>query len=175
MSRSSEFATVPLTLVQANELVSTLHRHHKPVTGHRFSIGAVYSGELVGCCIVGRLVARAVDPFVIAEVNRLATNGQPNACSFLYAAATKICREMGFSELWTYILESEPGSSLSALKQLGWINDGVVRSDGKGWTSRDNRFENEITREAKQRWRVIFRQDFARPCLASDLDLLTNG
>ena len=35
---------VPLTLAQANELIGRLHRHHKPVQGHRFSIG-VENGE----------------------------------------------------------------------------------------------------------------------------------
>ena len=33
------------------------HRHHKPVVGHRFSIG-VENGEIRGACIVGRPVAR---------------------------------------------------------------------------------------------------------------------
>lgn len=28
---------VPLTLKEANELVAKLHRHHRPVVGHRFS------------------------------------------------------------------------------------------------------------------------------------------
>jgi hypothetical protein len=39
---------VPLTLKQANTLVDRLHRHHKPVVGHRFSIGAEVDGNLVG-------------------------------------------------------------------------------------------------------------------------------
>ena len=29
----------PLTLKQANALVASLHRHHKPIQGHRFTIG----------------------------------------------------------------------------------------------------------------------------------------
>lgn len=32
---------VPLELKAANELVATHHRHHKPVVGHRFSIGVI--------------------------------------------------------------------------------------------------------------------------------------
>jgi hypothetical protein len=34
---------VPLTLKQANEMVADLHRHHKPVVGHRFSLAASWT------------------------------------------------------------------------------------------------------------------------------------
>ena len=30
---------VPITLKEANAFVSAYHRHHGPVTGHKFSIG----------------------------------------------------------------------------------------------------------------------------------------
>src|SRR5690242_3370013 len=78
---------VPLTLAQANALVASLHRHHKPAQGHRFSIGAEHNGALVGAVIVGRPVARGCDPYRTAEVVRLVTDGTKNACSFLYSAA----------------------------------------------------------------------------------------
>jgi hypothetical protein len=29
----------PITLNEANEFVEKYHRHHKPVVGHKFSIG----------------------------------------------------------------------------------------------------------------------------------------
>jgi hypothetical protein len=44
----------PLTLAQANDLVAQFHRHHKPMAGHRFSIGAFPGDRLVGAAIVGR-------------------------------------------------------------------------------------------------------------------------
>ena len=47
----------------------------------------------------------------------LVTDGTKNACSFLYAAAARICKEMGFWKIQTYILEEEPGTSLKA---AGW-------------------------------------------------------
>lgn len=147
----------PLTLAQANEAIERLHRHHNPVIGHRFSIGAYSGRSLVGVAVIGRSVARAVDQNSIAEVTRVATDGHMNACSFLYAAATRICREMGFDELRTYILESEPGTSLKALKGLGWVCDGIVRKDGAGWNSRSGRTTNQPTC-AKVRWRVVFRK-----------------
>lgn len=124
---------VPLTLKQANELVEKLHRHHKPVVGHRFSVGCVDNSDgltrrLVGCAIVGRPVARGCDPYSTAEITRLATDGTKNACSFLYAACARICREMGFSKIQTYILESEPGTSLTA---AGWVQ--VATTAGGDW------------------------------------------
>ena len=39
---------VPLELKGLNALVQQLHRHHKPVVGHRFSIGVEKDGVLVG-------------------------------------------------------------------------------------------------------------------------------
>lgn len=110
--------TIPLTLKQANELVYQLHRHHKPVQGHRYSIGAEKQGKLVGAAIIGRPVARGCDPYKIAEVSRLVTDGTKNVCSFLYSASARIAREMGFEKIQTYILEDEPGTSLEA---AGWV------------------------------------------------------
>lgn len=109
---------VPLTLKQANELIAKLHRHHKPVVGHRFSIGAEKDGTLVGAAVVGRPVAREIEQYRTAEVTRLVTDGTKNACSALYSAAARICKEMGFDKIQTYILESEPGTTLKA---SGWI------------------------------------------------------
>ena len=39
---------VPVDLDEANAFVGKLHRHHKPVIGHKFSIGAVLGDEIVG-------------------------------------------------------------------------------------------------------------------------------
>lgn len=68
----SKMRVVPLTLKEANLLVETLHRHHKPVQGHRFSLGLKdASGTLVGAAICGRPVARlAGDPSEVLEVTR---------------------------------------------------------------------------------------------------------
>lgn len=32
---------IPISLKQANEFVEKYHRHHNPVVGHKFSIGAL--------------------------------------------------------------------------------------------------------------------------------------
>ena len=43
----------PMTLKEANAFVEQHHRHHKPVVGHKFSIGCTDGKEIVGVAIVG--------------------------------------------------------------------------------------------------------------------------
>jgi hypothetical protein len=106
-----------IDLAEANSFVKLHHRHHKPVVGHVFSIGAALDGKIVGVAIVGRPVARMRDNGITAEVTRLCTDGTPNACSFLYGASAKAAFALGFKRIGTYILASEPGTSLMA---TGW-------------------------------------------------------
>lgn len=121
---------VPLTLKQANALVASLHRHYRPVVGHRFSIGVMDGDRLCGAAIIGRPVARMTDPYNVAEVTRLVTDGTKNACSMLYAAAARACHAMGFRRIQTFILDEESGTSLRA---AGWTLDGAT--SGGDWTS----------------------------------------
>lgn len=107
----------PISLKAANEYVNAHHRHHKAVTGHKFSIGCSQNGLLVGVVIVGRPVSRFLDDGYTLEVNRLCTLGVKNACSILYAAAARAARAMGYRKIITYILQSESGCSLKA---AGW-------------------------------------------------------
>lgn len=120
---------VPISLKEANAFVEQHHRHHKPVVGHKFSVAAAKDEEIVGVAIVGRPVSRYLDDGWTLEVNRLCTDGTRNACSFLYAAAWRCARNMGYKKLITYILDNETGSSLKA---AGWKCIG--RCGGKRWT-----------------------------------------
>ena len=61
----------PISLRDANEYVRKYHRHHKPVAGHKFSIGCEADGELVGIIIAGRPVSRYLDDGFTLEVTRL--------------------------------------------------------------------------------------------------------
>ena len=70
----------PINLKTANAFVQQHHRHHKPTRGHKFSIGVSDNGALVGVAICGRPVARRLDDGYTLEVNRLCTDGTPNAC-----------------------------------------------------------------------------------------------
>lgn len=97
----------PINLKTANAFVQQHHRHHKPTRGHKFSIGVSDNGALVGVAICGRPVARRLDDGYTLEVNRLCTDGTPNACSILYAAAYRAARAMGYNKVITYILDTE--------------------------------------------------------------------
>jgi hypothetical protein len=121
----STLQIVPIELRELNVLVARMHRHHKPVQGHRFSIGVECNGQLVGGCSVGRPVARLTDQRNTLEVTRLVTDGTTNACSILYAAAARAGKALGYEKIQTFVLESEFGSSLRA---AGWKFDGETRS-----------------------------------------------
>lgn len=120
-----------VSLAAANTYVAEHHRHHKPVRGHKFSLGCADDGRLVGVAIVGRPVSRHLDDGLTLEVNRLCTDGTRNACSFLYGAAWRAARALGYRKIVTYILESENGASLRA---AGWTCAGPA--GGLRWTGK---------------------------------------
>lgn len=138
----------PATLKEANEYVSKFHRHHKPTTGHKFSIKLVDNdGEIVGVAICGRPVSRYLDDGVTLEINRLCTNGERNACSMLYGACVRIAKNMGYDRVITYILASEDGASLKA---SNFICEG--EAGGEVWTGKRSGRDNGVPKEKKTRW-----------------------
>jgi hypothetical protein len=121
---------VPLSLAEANEFIQKHHRHHGILRFQKFSIGAVdQSNVLRGVAVIGRPVARHRDDGRTAEIGRLATDGCPNACSKLLAAAWRAARAMGFVRMGTYVLAEEPGTSLDA---AGWKLIYTTKG-GSGW------------------------------------------
>lgn len=120
---------VRIDLAEANAFVAQHHRHHKPVVGHLFSLGAALDDGIVGVVIVGRPVSRFRDDGATAEVTRLCTDGTKNACSFLYGAAARAAFALGFKRIGTYILATEPGTSLTA---AGWRLIG--ETPGRSWS-----------------------------------------
>ena len=120
---------IPVSLKTANAFVAEHHRHHKPVAGHKFSLGCMQNDRLVGVAIVGRPVSRYLDDGLTLEVNRLCTTEEKNACSFLYGAAARAAKAMGYHKIITYILDTEPGTSVRA---AGWACAGSA--GGKCWT-----------------------------------------
>ena len=119
-------------LKEANAFVARHHRHHKPVVGHKFSLGVTLDGALVGVVIVGRPVSRMRDDGNTLEVTRLCTDGTRNACSFLYGAAARATFALGYGRIGTYILVSEDGASLRA---SGWR---LIGQRGGGTWDRPN-------------------------------------
>ena len=139
---------IHVELQEANDFVALYHRHHRPVAGHRFSIGCTDSNVLVGVAIVGRPVARLTDQKRVVEITRLCTNGTKNACSFLYSAAARAASALGYQMIQTFILESELGTSLKA---AGWSK--IAESGGGSWTrkSKPNRRQDQPM-VPKQKW-----------------------
>ena len=140
----------PISLKEANAFVAQLHRHHKPVPGHKFSI-AVTDGERVrGVAIIGRPVARHADDGATLEVNRVCTDGAKNACSMLYGAAWRATKAMGFQRLITYTLPEEGGASLRA---AGWR---LIGETGGGRWSRNSRPRVDThPLQQKLRWEAV--------------------
>jgi len=127
---------IPIFQTEAFAFITAYHRHHIKPVGSIFQI-SVWDGvtehEILirkknkptikkmlgsnGVAVVGRPVARMLQDGKTVEVIRLCTDGSKNACSMLYAACWRVAREMGYERLITYILDSEPGTSLKA---SGW-------------------------------------------------------
>lgn len=139
----------PTTLAQANDLVAKLHRHHKPCTGHRFSLACYRDGILAGVVICGRPVARKCDQNLILEITRCATDGSHNTISKLYGAVYRTAKAMGFKRIQTYTLPEEGGASLKA---SGFRFDG--EAGGGDWNS-PSRKGRRIDQPQGKKWRWV--------------------
>ena len=138
---------VPIELKQANAFVERLHRHHDPVHRDKFRVGCAVDEKLVGVVQLARPVSRVLDDGKTIEVVRLCTDGSPNVCSFLYAKAARIAKEMGYSKIITYILESENGASLKA---AGWHKE--ADTQGGSWDCPSRPRQTTAPTCKKQRW-----------------------
>ncbi|WP_396654965.1 XF1762 family protein [Microbacterium foliorum] len=140
-----------ITLRDANTFIHQQHRHHKPVTGHKFSLSVIDDeGRVRGVATIGRPVARHRDDGATVEVTRVATDGCPNACSALYGAAWRAAKALGYERLGTYTLVSEPGTSLRA---AGWRQVHVVR--GRSWSAPSRRRHDAHPLEDKVLWEPL--------------------
>ena len=138
---------VPIELREANAYVDAVHRHHDPVVRDKFRVGCEVGGRLVGVVQVGRPVARALCDGKTLEVVRLCTDGTKGACNFLYSRAARIAKELGYSKIITYILDSESGISLVA---SGWHKEADIKGHAWGCPSRPRNCTAPTC--DKQRW-----------------------
>lgn len=136
----------PITFKQACDFILLNHRHHRPTVGCKFCIGLFDGEKMIGCAVCGRPVSRFLDDGLTCEINRLCTDGTPNACSKLYGASCRVAREMGYKKVITYILKSENGASLKA---SNFVCEG--EAGGLNWTGSRNRGQ-DIPHEMKTRW-----------------------
>lgn len=136
----------PITLKVANEYVDKYHRHHNATVGCKFAIGLFENETMLGTAICGRPVSRYLDDGLTLEINRCCTNGVKNGCSKLYGSCVRIAKEMGYRKVITYILASEPGTSLKA---SGFKDEGIA--GGTHWTGKRNKGQ-DIPCEMKRRF-----------------------
>jgi hypothetical protein len=141
---------VPLHLRQANEFVAQHHRHSLPTVGGKFALGVAQGGRLVGVAIAGRPVCRKLDDGKTVEVLRVATDGTPNACSFLYSRCARIARLMGYERIITFTLASEGGASLRA---VGAKPTGPLESHERSNPNRPRKSQ-QVYHEPKYRWEL---------------------
>jgi len=140
---------VPIKFKDACEFIKRHHRHHKAPIGHICSLACAKDDKIIGVATVGRPVARALDNGWTAEVTRLCTDGTKNACSMLYAAAWRAVRSLGYKKLITYILDTEPGTSLTA---AGWRC--VGKCGGGSWNCKSRPRIDKHPLQGKLRFEV---------------------
>jgi len=141
---------VPCTLKDAEAFVEQHHRHHRPPRGGLFAVAVAAGAEVVGVAIVGRPVARGLQDGWTAEVTRLCVVDAArarNACSMLYGAAWRAARALGYRRLVTYILSSEPGTTLRA---AGWAKIG--EAGGGSWSRPSRPRVDRHPTQVKIRW-----------------------
>jgi hypothetical protein len=145
---AKRFRAYPIGRHYANELIVRWHRHHGPVAGFKAAWVALETERPCGVATLARPKARMIDAASTLEVTRLATDGTPHACSFLYGVACREARRtFGATRVITYILADEPGTSLHA---AGFRQDGIT--EGGPW-SRPSRPANDVhPLGRKQRW-----------------------
>lgn len=134
----------PVTREVGDAFIRQHHRHHGVPVGAIWRHGVHdEDGCLVGVAVVGRPVARELDDGLTVEVTRLCTDGEPNACSILYAAARRTAIAKGYRRGLTYILDSEyervdteTGNRIGgkSLEASGW--EYLWRVKGRSWNAR---------------------------------------
>lgn len=142
----------PISLREARVFVTRHHRHHKAPQGGLFAIALSEAENVVAVVIVGRPVSRHFDDGWTAEITRLcALDGQRNACSRLYQAAKRAAQALGYQRVITYILASEPGTSL---KGAGWrlVN---ATAGGGSWSVPSRPRVDTHPLEQKQLWEAV--------------------
>lgn len=104
----------------------------------------------MGVALVGNPQARmTARDKTAAEVIRVATDGTPNACSFLYARAKRAAQALGFVRVLTKTLPEESGASLRA---VGAVFQG--ESKGGSWDRVNRRRADKAPTQPKMRWQL---------------------
>jgi hypothetical protein len=142
-----EFILAPVSFKDACAFVNNLHRHHIAPQGWKFGLSAWKDNKMVAVAMVGRPVARGLDDGYTLEITRLCSDGTYNACSFLYSACARTGKALAYKKIITYILKSEPGTSLKA---ANWKYVGDVK--GRSWSCPSRLRTDKAPTVDKERW-----------------------
>jgi hypothetical protein len=144
----------PISIRDANLYVLHHHRHHRPPQGALFALAAEKDGQLVGVAIVGRPVGRGLQDGRTVEITRVATDGTPNACSFLYGRCRRAAAALGYERVATYTRQDESGSSPRAagFEQIALLD---ARSWGDEYQAHGGRHD-QSTPVARVRWEATW-------------------
>lgn len=182
---SKRFHLVPgITQRQAAKWIAAYHDHNDPPRGDIYRIAAAdTSDRIVGIAIVGRPISRMLDDGWTVEILRVAVRrdldperpglGPLGACSYLYAAAWRAARQLGYRRAITYTLDRESGASLRAL--AGWRPLPLI--EGASWSRDDReRFDKQASLITKRRWEVVagWSADLCRPDLNDQLPIASS-
>lgn len=141
---------VPVKQKVARMFIKAHHRHLPSTVGDLFRVGLKKGTKLIGVCLVGRPVSRALAHWSVCEVSRLCViEGHKNGCSMLLGAACRIAKEMGYRRIYTYTLPEEGGSSL---RGAGWDIDGITKG-GYSWNCSKREYGNKKIQKQKIRWK----------------------
>jgi len=142
----------PISFRMAADFVKQHHRHNTAPQSHKFSIGLLKDGKLIGVIIASTPKAKALCDGFTLELNRCCVlPDQRNSCSRLYAKAIQAGRCMGYRRYVTYTLPHESGSSLKA---VGFKLDGLTQAKPNGWDhpSRPRKMPERYPTGSKCRW-----------------------
>lgn len=146
----NRLALCPMTHREALAYIAAHHRHSVPPRGMVFALGAANAESLEGVAVIGRPVGRGLQDGWTLEVLRLCTpsaNAERNVCSFLYAAAWRATRALGYRKLITYTRADETGTSLHA---AGWHVVGQVTA--RSWDTPTRPRDDRDERVPRLRW-----------------------
>ena len=111
----------PCSIREARLWTRATHRHLPNVQGGLWAVQLLRDGERVGVAIVGHPARVWMADGVLAVLRVAVVEGVPSGCSMLLGACARAARAMGASDLVTYTLADEPGTSLRA---AGWVEAG---------------------------------------------------
>lgn len=144
-----------ITGKEAIRWAASIHRHlRRELAGARFAVAAVdREGARVGVAIATS-GPRAWEGTGRCNIARVATDGHPNACSFLLGAICRAAKALGYREAWTYTLPEEPGTSLRA---AGFERMGTTAGGEHARRGRDRQAAEQAG--PKIRWRKVLAKE----------------